>query len=69
MIIITASATPYEHVNMITKKNADDKTMIAKPIDVIDQRAIELRHVFLQAEIASKVWLGVWRTRARGFPP
>ena len=53
---------------MITKKNADDKTMTAKPIDVIDQRAIELRHVFPQAEIASKVWLGVWRTRARGLP-
>ena len=69
MIIITTSAKPLENANMIRKKNADNKTMIVKPIDVIDQRAIDLRHVFLPAEIASNVLPGVWRTRARGFPP
>ena len=52
----------------ITKKNADNSMRIAKPIGGMDQRAIGLRHVFLQYEIAGKVWPGAWRILARHHP-
>ena len=52
----------------ITKKNADNNMRIAKSIGGMDQRAIGLRHVFLQYEIASKVWPGAWRILARHHP-
>ena len=53
---------------MTTKKNADTNMGIAKSMDGIDQRWIGLRHVFLQYEIAIKVWPGVWRILARHHP-
>ena len=62
---ISTLAKPCEIANMSTKKNADNNMGIAKSMDGIDQRWIGLRHVFLQYEIAIKVWLGVWRILAR----